>query len=325
MTDRAAQLELAKEAVRTACVTTRALQSDLHNADFRKKDDASPVTVADFAVQALVGQRLGHRFVGEESRAMLEADAPLRRSVLASLKGTPVTDENALLDAVGLGDGLPEGDFWTLDPVDGTKGFLRNAHYCISLSLLESGRPVLGVLGCPRMSSEAGRIDGPGALVWASEGAGTYISSLDGGAARKLEAKVVPGTPIAVAESAESSHTDHGFGDQVVHRAGFASRPPVRVDSQVKYAAVAAGEAQVFLRRTGSGYIEKIWDHAAGQIVAEEAGCTVTDLLGRPLDFTHGALLSENHGVLTTPAALHETVLRAVEALLAEEKHDRGR
>ncbi|MEO1232305.1 MAG: inositol monophosphatase family protein [Myxococcota bacterium] len=319
MTDRTEELELALEAVRAACVTTRVLQADLQNAGARTKADASPVTVADFAVQALVGRRLGRRFVGEESRAMLEEDAPLREAVLAALRGTSISDEAALLDAVGLGDGRAEGRFWTLDPVDGTKGFLRNAHYCVSLALLEEGRPVLGVLGCPRMSSEPGRIDGDGALLWAVEGQGTHMSDLVGGPTRQLQATIEPGVPIAVAESAESSHTDHGFGDQVLARAGLAARAPVRIDSQVKYAAVAAGEAQVFLRRTGTGYIEKIWDHAAGQMVAEEAGCTVTDLRGRPLDFTKGTQLAGNYGVLTTPAAIHDEVLRAVEGLLAEE------
>ena len=145
------------------------------------------------------------------------------------------------------------------------------------------------------------------------------MSDLEEGPVRRLRAEVAPGAPIAVAESAESSHTDHGFGDRVLARAGLAALTPVRVDSQVKYAAVAAGEAHVFLRRTGTGYIEKIWDHAAGQIVAEEAGCTVTDLRGHPLDFSKGTQLTENYGVLTTPAAIHDDVLRAVNGLLAED------
>jgi 3'(2'), 5'-bisphosphate nucleotidase len=60
---------------------------------------------------------------------------------------------------------------------------------------------------------------------------------------------------------------------------------------------------------TGKGYVEKIWDHAAGLAVVREAGGRVTDVAGKPLDFTHGARLETNRGVIVTNGALHDAVL----------------
>ena len=75
----------------------------------------------------------------------------------------------------------------------------------------------------------------------------------------------------------------------------------MRLDSQAKYAVVARGEAEAYLRLpTRADYREKIWDHAAGVLIVEEAGGTVTDITGRPLEFTHGRDLAANRGVIVT-------------------------
>jgi 3'(2'), 5'-bisphosphate nucleotidase len=93
----------------------------------------------------------------------------------------------------------------------------------------------------------------------------------------------------------------------------------VRMDSQAKYAAVARGQAEIYLRSPNPrtpDYRECIWDHAAGWLVVEEAGGTVTDVYGRALDWTHGRRLAQNIGVLATNGILHETVLQALASLL---------
>jgi 3'(2'), 5'-bisphosphate nucleotidase len=92
----------------------------------------------------------------------------------------------------------------------------------------------------------------------------------------------------------------------------------VRLDSQVKYAAVAAGEAEIYLRpRSRPDYRENVWDHAAGVAVVEHAGGRVTDLDGRVLDFRHGRRLEENRGVLATNGAVHDLMLDVLSELLA--------
>jgi 3'(2'), 5'-bisphosphate nucleotidase len=72
----------------------------------------------------------------------------------------------------------------------------------------------------------------------------------------------------------------------------------------------------VYLRMpTKKGYIEKVWDHAAGAIIAQEAGAVVTDITGARLDFTHGRLLKGNRGIVCAAADVHGRVIEAIERL----------
>jgi 3'(2'), 5'-bisphosphate nucleotidase len=91
---------------------------------------------------------------------------------------------------------------------------------------------------------------------------------------------------------------------------------PMRLDSQCKYALVARGQADAYLRLpTGKPYVEKIWDHAAGMIIAQEAGAIVTDIAGVPLDFGRGRRLEGNRGVVCAARGLHEPLIHAIERL----------
>jgi 3'(2'), 5'-bisphosphate nucleotidase len=117
-------------------------------------------------------------------------------------------------------------------------------------------------------------------------------------------------------ESVESGHSDQGQSAKIASLLEI-TEEPVRVDSQAKYAIVAEGKAQIYLRLpTSKTYREKIWDHAAGMIVVEEAGGRVTDARGFPLDFGHGRMLENNSGVIATNGPIHDTVLSAVAQVL---------
>jgi 3'(2'), 5'-bisphosphate nucleotidase len=67
---------------------------------------------------------------------------------------------------------------------------------------------------------------------------------------------------------------------------------------------------------TRADYVEKIWDHAAGKFVVEQAGGVVTDVTGAPLDFSHGARLQANSGVVATDGRFHDQVIEAVQSVL---------
>lgn len=84
------------------------------------------------------------------------------------------------------------------------------------------------------------------------------------------------------------------------------------MDSQAKYAVLAAGAGELYLRLLSPSkpdYRERIWDQAAGSILVEEAGGRVTDLHGLPLDFSQGRKLSRNHGILASNGLLHQVTL----------------
>ena len=84
---------------------------------------------------------------------------------------------------------------------------------------------------------------------------------------------------------------------------------------------MAVGGGEVILRLLSPkrlDYKEKIWDQAAGSLIVEEAGGKVSDLFGRPLDFTAGRTLLNNRGILASNGHLHEQALQALQAVLSQ-------
>ncbi len=324
------EMKAAIGAVRDAARVCRSVQSNLVTAATLEKKDRSPVTVADFASQALVCASLLehskiHAVVGEEDAAELrEAGAEKTRGQVVehvrSVRGADVSDEQAL-DWIDVGGVTPDAStprYWTLDPIDGTKGFLRGEQYAIALGLIEEGRVVAGALGCPNLPGPDGR---PGCLLTAVRGQGAEVRSLDGDdAARAIRVSDITSSAQArFCESVESGHSDQDQSARIAEALGI-TEEPVRVDSQAKYAIVAQGEAQIYLRLpTRKDYREKIWDHAAGLIVVEEAGGRVSDVRGRDLDFGHGRKLETNAGVVATNGPIHEKVLEVVARFLDAE------
>ena len=112
--------------------------------------------------------------------------------------------------------------------------------------------------------------------------------------------------------SEEQQCEKHGAHDRI--RATLAVTPPgVRLDSQAKYAVLAEGGAEIYLRMpTSADYRENIWDHAAGALIVEEAGGRVSDVHGAPLDFTRGRKLLGNQGVVASNGRVHDAFLAAI-------------
>jgi 3'(2'), 5'-bisphosphate nucleotidase len=321
------ELAVAIGAVRAAAVLARAVQSRLAGAGVLEKDDRSPVTVADFAAQAVVGATLAEAsgvqaLVGEETAADLRAESAgrVREAVVEqvrAVRGSSV-DAAQVLDWIDRGASEPNGSatpYWTLDPIDGTKGFLRGEHYAIALALIRDGQVLLGVLACPRLDAPDGS---RGVLMTAVRGGGTFARALFAGDDAPASAVRVSAS-ARFCESVEAGHSDHTVAARVAARLGIVDAP-LRLDSQAKYATVARGEASIYLRLpTRHDYREKIWDHAAGLILVEEAGGQVSDVRGVPLDFSRGRRLEANAGVIATNGRIHRQVLEAVaEALAAQ-------
>ena len=97
------------------------------------------------------------------------------------------------------------------------------------------------------------------------------------------------------------------------HRSPGGAGTSARLDSQCKYAVVARGQADAYLRLpTRADYVENIWDHAAGMLVAQEAGAEITDIDGRPLDFSCGKGLSRNRGIICASPPFHARIVEAI-------------
>lgn len=324
------KVRFAISAVREAALLARKVQSEMV-VDALAKGDKSPVTVADFASQALIGKRLLEAFpdmgfVGEESADALRSEdgAQTLEQITHFVRHIePDATPEQICDWIDRGAGDPTDEFWTLDPVDGTKGFLRGDQYAVALAFIREGKVQVGALGCPELA-DATTVDkgGAGSLLVARRGDGSWVGSLSSDETEWQKLTVSDRTAVADSRllcSVEKAHTDTGGIGLLIKTLGITA-DPVPMDSQAKYAVLAAGVGDVNLRLISPkmpDYREKIWDQAAGSIVVEEAGGRVTDLDGKPLDFSHGRTLATNRGVLATNGELHELLLgglREIEA-----------
>ncbi|KAK4128554.1 3(2),5-bisphosphate nucleotidase HAL2 [Parathielavia appendiculata] len=347
----ARELEIAQLAVQRAAILTKRVFREKAKGTV-SKDDASPVTIGDFGAQALIISALRHNFphddiVAEEEASALREDAKLRGMIWGlvretkledvaaeGLLGRGVRDEADLLDVLDRGKsaGGRVGRVWTIDPIDGTKGFLRGGQYAIALGLLEDGDVKVGVLGCPNLpvDDEAPLDVGIGENQTDEEGRGVIFSAVVGegawsrplGTGALQEGKKIRMKDIAdmanasFCESVEAGHSNQSEAAQIAQKLGI-TKPSVRMDSQAKYGSIARGAGDIYLRLpTSKTYQEKIWDHAAGDLIVREAGGQVTDTKGQRLDFGAGRTLASNSGVIAAPAGVHSQVLKAVQDVL---------
>ncbi|XP_010546328.1 PREDICTED: probable SAL3 phosphatase [Tarenaya hassleriana] len=339
----AKELAAAKKAVSLAARLSQKVQKSLSETDIWTKSDSSPVTVADYGSQAIVNLVLEKELHPEPLSLVAEEDsADLRKigaeSVLARItelvKDTLATDESCgasplssddVLSAIdrGKSEGGPKGRHWILDPIGGTRGFIRGEQYAVGLALLVEGKVVLGVMACPRLPLEStafniqksspGKV---GCLFFAAIGSGTYAQSLNGlSPPEKVQVSSVDDPEKAT--FFESYHTPVPFHSSIAKKLGIKAFP-IRVNSQTKYAALSRGDGEVYLRFTRKA--ESIWNHAAGSVVVSEAGGIVSDAEGNPLDFSKGKYLSYKTGIIATTQKLMPRLLKAVRESMEEEK-----
>lgn len=332
------ETQFALHAVRLASELAQLIQAEMTSPALTK-DDRSPVTVADFAAQAVVGYLLDQYFpndplVGEEDSTVLQT--PEERQTLTQIANfvsrftERATPENVCA-WIERGSAESEPRFWTLDPIDGTKGFLRGDHYAVALALVENGEVQVGALGCPQLSPPSpngGGAGGGGRDV--GQTGSLYIAARGQGAWAAPLADKTNLTPIHVSpqsdpaqarlmRSFESGHTNIDQIDYFADALGVQA-DPVRMDSQAKYALLASGGGEIYLRLLSAkrpDYREKIWDQAAGSIIIEEAGGRVTDLHGQALNFGLGRTLANTRGICATNGILHEQALQALKEISA--------
>jgi histidinol-phosphatase len=233
--------------------TSRFLASDLV---VERKPDRSPVTDADTAVEDSV------------------------REILAELR-----PDDAVLGEER-GGSIGEGRTWVLDPIDGTKNFLRgNPVWATLIALVDGGVPVVGVVSSPAMPRR-----------WfASAGGGAWLGE------RRLRVSGVAELPDAYL-----STTDLGSWVEYHSREAYVSLVDACWESRAfgdfwQYVLVAEGALDLALDPVANP-----WDLAAVQVIVTEAGGRFTDLTGRP-GFAHGNGIASN-------GLLHDAALSVLQA-----------
>lgn len=358
------ELEAAVDVVDKACRICIDVQKSLFSDDSRvlEKNDNTPVTIADFSVQALISLEMKKHFpkiplVAEEDSAFLRSNN-LADAVVNVVKDyTNFTHEQStddeVLEAIDRGGSnaiafeSKPATYWVLDPIDGTRGFLKggSALYVVGLALIVEGEIVLGVMGCPNWKDkslnksasdmqECQKNDSSSGIIMAAHvGCGTWmirLSDLLGGFTRLdkfWERCFVDGSSevhearfcipesqkwesIPLSNSITATTSANNLGENQILLL------PTCCGSLCKYLMVASGRATVFIVRARTRTIMKAWDHVVGMICVHEAGGKVTDWRGDEIDLAADQMarriISPSGGVLVTNRTLHGQILELI-------------
>jgi len=207
------------------------------------KNDKSPLTAADTAAHRLIVTCL------EE----LKGDIP----VLSEESKTIPYEDRKNWDR-----------FWLVDPLDGTKEFLkRNGEFTVNIALIDGGAPVMGVVHAP-VSQETHFAE-------AKKGKGALRRDASGKTEKIRVSSNAPGKMTVIVSRS------HAGGEIQKLLDALGPFDSMSIGSSLKFCLIAEGKAQLYPRFWPS----MEWDTAAGQCVVEEAGGTVADLKGKPLRY----------------------------------------
>lgn len=215
---------------------------DVYASDFtiEKKEDASPVTEADRRAEGIILAAIRQE-VTDEFPIVAEEEVAAGR--MPSVEGTP---------------------FWLVDPLDGTKEFIkRRGEFTVNIALIEDGRPVLGVVHAPAI----------GSTYWASAH-GAFAVAVKGAAAQSIACRPMPARGLVAVAS-----KSHRNPELEAFLARYDLAKSISAGSSIKFCLVAEGRADLY-PRTGR---TMEWDTAAGHAVVVFAGGRVTDMQGKDL------------------------------------------
>ncbi|MDZ7852555.1 MAG: 3'(2'),5'-bisphosphate nucleotidase CysQ [Halomonas sp.] len=205
----------------------------------------------------------------DDKSPLTEADKAAHEVIVAGLaalpEGIPVLSEE---DAGGFSGADANGRYWLVDPLDGTKEFIkRNGEFTVNIALIENGRPVLGVVVAPALEVSYLAAEGVGAFKVAEEG--------------KRQPIHVAGKPAEGASWRVVGSRSHPSPDLAAWLEQLGSHDMVPMGSSLKLCLVAEGAADVYPRLGPTC----LWDTGAAQAVVEQAGGRVETLDGRPLSY----------------------------------------
>ncbi|KAE9613516.1 hypothetical protein Lal_00015955 [Lupinus albus] len=369
------ELDVAVKAMQMACFLYQKLQDTLVsmstrcNDQVQFNDDNSLLTIAGWSVQAIVRWILSQSLGSENISILAKGDVQTLSKTNASevleavvktvnecIAEAPRFGVQELKSALGSSEvlellshcnsvGAPSARFWVLGSIDDTLGYVNGDQYVVSLSLIEAGEVVLGVIGCPNypmrkewlsyhhsyhriismLTPTTSETWNKGCVIYAKKGSGkawmqpvVHVNKkfVWPNHAKQVSISSIDNPALATfCETVEKANSSHSFTEGLALSVGLSKRP-LRALSMMKYVAIACGNAEVFMKFARASYKEKIWDHAAGVIIIQEAGGIVTDVRGDPLDFSKGLYLEGlDRGIVACAGpTLHEKIIDAVDA-----------
>jgi histidinol-phosphatase len=246
-------------------------------------DVADSITTARFRAADLVVE------TKPDLTPVSEADTAVERSLRERL--AEVRADDAIVgEEYGASETPASGRRWIVDPIDGTKNYVRGIPVWATLLALQEGdRVTVGVVSAPAL----------GRRWWAASGAGAFMSDAPGQEPRRLKVSAIRALEDAqLCISGFDGWDENGGLERLLSLASNCWRTRGFGDFWT-YMLVAEGVAEI-----GCEAVVSLWDLAACQVIVEEAGGTFTDLAG--------VRTAEGGDALATNGLLHEQALALV-------------
>lgn len=313
------------QAVRQAILLCQEVQQTaLRSIDKTTGEEIEPVTIADYGSQAILCRALQRHFpddgvIAEESGGLFQTlVSPEQRTLILSLLTTlldlNVTQDN-IIEWLDHGYSRSVERVWTIDPIDGTKGFVGLRHYAIGIGCIEKGKLAGGIMGCPHYGQDIDSIEQSPRIYYVQDGKAWYMPLEAGEPVQVQVSNRTNPQDVRIVQSYVEEHGDKKRKTQTYEKSGFAHSQVYELDSMEKYALIASGHADLCIHIPLKFSPWRVWDHAPGTALVEAAGGKVTGLQGEPLDFSKGATIP-CEGVIISNGAIHDTVVAAVQEVL---------
>lgn len=291
------ELTLAINIIRKASKITELFKS--HGFQSYKKRDKSPVTLADFASQIFILSQLKEKFkedqiFAEEEGSLFNEDIEvLIKKCFKEINFSLNEEFRALLNYRGPHSSRQ----WIVDPIDGTKGYLRGLSYAVGIGLMENSEPKICAIGIPNYKNEELTI------FIAEKGKGAQASYGDN---EFIPIHVSNENNLSSSIMCQSLHHNKQWINKLAEM--IEAKKIISMDGMGKFCMVADGSADFYIREMNPDYSFS-WDYMPGDLLVREAGGTITDLNNVNLTFLGNKCKWTAPGIIASNGILHDDII----------------
>jgi len=291
------ELKLAIETVKIASEITKWF-SNIGFKSFQKQDN-SPVTLADYASQFFITFQISERFPEDQIIAEETNEVNLTVNDLDMIKSC-YDDLNIDIE-IDLSQKKAKSERqWTVDPIDGTKGFQKNLSYAIGIGLMINSVPRISIIGVPNFNEK---------------GTAIFIAVKGNGAKVSYGGKSFSPIGVNKQDTLSESLMCHSLHYDEPWVMKFASENNIskfiQMDSMAKFCLIANGDANIYIKPLNKERSFS-WDFLPGTLLVNEAGGEVSDLNGNPLKFLNEKVLVSASGLIASNTVIHQKILKSM-------------
>ncbi len=264
------------------------------------KSDQSPVTLADFASQLYIISKLKQHFPNDEIIAEEEnfefIDLKAENLIKRCFNELSFEKLKIIKEIIGF-KGKSSERQWTIDPIDGTKGYQKGLLYAIGIGFMVKSTPRVCAIAVPNYNEKLL------AIFSAEENQGAQASYDD------KDFKLIRVNQNEVIQNIRLCHSLHYDQPWVLNFAKkIGIKHFIQIDSMAKFCMVAEGTADLYIKPLDENH-SFTWDFMPGDLIVREAGGEVTDLNGAPLKFNNGMCLWTAPGIIASNSVLQKKIL----------------